>query len=76
MNRGSITSLSYIMELLNPPMRHPIDNTNRLFGELKDVYANCNRLADNITVFFSINQTTQEVKKCIAREQLSLKWRI
>ncbi len=67
MNKGSITSLSFIVELLNPPMRHAVDNTNRLFGELKDVYANCNRPANNVTEFFSINQTTQEVKRCIIR---------
>jgi len=67
MNKGSITPLSFIIELLNPPMRHAIDNTNRLFTELKDVYGSCNRPADNVTEFFSINQTTQEVKRCIIR---------
>lgn len=67
MNKESIVPLSFIIELLNPPMRHRIENTNSLFSELKDIYTSCNRPADNITEFFSINQNTQEVKKCIVR---------
>lgn len=67
MNKESIVPLSFIIELLNPPMRHRTENTNKLFSELKDIYTNCNRPADNITELSSINQTTQEIKRCIVR---------
>ena len=67
MNKESITPLSFIIELLNPPMRHPIESTNKLFSELKDTYSNCTRPADNVTEFFSIDPNTQEQKRCIVR---------
>ena len=64
MNRDSITPFSFIIEALNPPMRHSMDRTNRLFSELKDVYANCTRPADNITEFFMRDAASEDEKTC------------
>lgn len=67
MNRESITPLSFIVELLNPPMMHPVDRTLKLFTELKDIYINCNRPTDNVTEFSRLDKNSQEVKKLIIR---------
>jgi len=69
MNRESITPLSFIVELLNPPMKHSVDGAHKLFTELKDVYANYNRITDNITEFSSVDKNSQEVKKLIIRNE-------
>ncbi len=63
MNTSSITPLSFIIELLNPPMKHPVDSTQKLFTELKDTYANYTRPADNITELSHIDRNSQEIKK-------------
>lgn len=65
MNTSSITPLSFIVELLNPPMNHSIDNTQKLFAELKNTYANYTRPADNITELSHIDRNSQEMKKLI-----------
>jgi len=67
MNKDSISSLSFIMELVNPHMRHDILNTNTLFVELKDVYANCNRISADLTELSFISQETPETRKCVIK---------
>lgn len=69
MNRESITPLSFIVELLNPPMKHSVDGMHKLFTELKDVYANYNRITDNITEFSFVDKNSQEIKKLIVRNE-------
>ena len=68
MNKNSIRSQTFIIELLNPPMKHSIEKTNELFSKLKSYYANCNRPAEGVTEFSSIaNKSTNETKKCIIK---------
>ena len=67
MNKNSISSLGFVMELINPRMRYGIPNTNTLFVELKEVYANCNRISDDLTELSFLNQTTQETRKCVIK---------
>ncbi|MCX5695973.1 MAG: hypothetical protein NTW18_04875 [Candidatus Omnitrophica bacterium] len=71
MNTSSITPQSFILEFLNPPMNHSVDNTQKLFTELKDTYANYTRPADNVTELSHIDRNSQEVKKLvIARDKI------
>jgi len=72
MNRESIIPLSFIVELLNPPMMHTVDSTLKLFAELKDIYTNCNRPTDNVTEFSRIDKNSQEVKKLIVRSDKAI----
>lgn len=67
MDKETITPLSFIIELLNPPMMHAADRTLKLFADLKDIYINCNRPTDNVTEFSRIDKNSQEVKKLIVR---------
>ena len=67
MNKNSISSLSFIMELINPRMRHGIPSTNTLFVELKEVYANCNRISDDLTELSFLSQATPETRKCVIK---------
>jgi hypothetical protein len=67
MNRESITPLSFIVELLNPQMRHTVEKTTALFSELKDFYTNCNRPSEGVTEFSISNKSGDEIKRCIIR---------
>lgn len=69
MNRESITSLSFIVELLNPPMKHSVDNIQKIFSELKHIYANYNRLTDSITELSYLNKNSQEINKLIVMNE-------
>lgn len=65
MNKESLTSLSFIIELLNPPMKHQNINIHKLFLEFKDIYTNCNKVTDTITELSRINKDNQEINKLI-----------
>lgn len=67
MNRESLVPLSFIIELLNPPLKHQQQDILKLFTELKDIYANYNTLTDTITELSYIDKKTQETKKLIIR---------
>ncbi len=64
MNKDSISAVSFIIELVNPPMRHEVQKTNKIFTELGNVYTNCTRTSDNSTQLSSIDQNTRELKTC------------
>ncbi len=69
MNKNSIIPLSFIVELLNPPMKHLLADTQKLFLEFKEIYSNYNQLTDSITELSSVDKNTQEVKKLIIRNE-------
>lgn len=65
MNKKSLTFLSFIVELLNPPMKHQNIQIHKLFLEFKDIYTNCNKITDTITELSHINKDSQEINKLI-----------
>ncbi len=67
MNKESLIPFSFVVELLNPPLRHQKQDIHKLFSELKDIYINCNALTDTITELSYIDKNSQEVKKLIVR---------
>jgi hypothetical protein len=63
MNKNSIRARGYIIELINPPIKHDIERTNLLFSQLKDYYTSCERPADNVTNLIKNYPNTGEIKK-------------
>ena len=63
MNRNSIRSLGYVVELINPPLKHTIERSNSLFSALADYYTSCERPADNVTHLIHKDRNSEEVKK-------------
>jgi len=66
MNKNSIIPLTFIIEILNPPLKYSDGNTRKLFSGL-GVYDNYNRITGDIIEFSHMNKDTQETKRLIIR---------
>jgi len=63
MNKESLEPFFFIIELLNPPIKHQQKDIHNLFAELKDIYVNYNTITDTITELSYVNKKSQEIKR-------------